>query len=78
MGADLDWDLLLLVGVLFLPLSAVSIVAAWADRRKPWAGGILLGLGGTLIALAQLAHPLGYQPADLPEIFFTTLARYWH
>lgn len=78
MDADLDWDLLLIVGVVFLPLSVVSLVAAWADRRRPWAGLILLAMGLALIGLAHLSHPAGYRPADLPEIFLSTLARYWH
>jgi hypothetical protein len=55
----MDRDLLLLMGVAFLPLALVAFVSAWADRRAPWAGAILLLLGVGMAGFAQLTHPDG-------------------
>lgn len=65
----MDRDLLLLMGLGFLPLAFVAFVAAWADRRAPWAGLILLGLGLGMAGYAQLTHPGGgYDWRQIPAI----------
>ncbi|MCB1406974.1 MAG: hypothetical protein KDK01_12155 [Rhodobacteraceae bacterium] len=74
----MDRDLLLLVGLLFLPLAFVALVSAWADRRRPWAALILLAMGLGLAGWAQLTHPGGgYDWRMLPQIAVETVARYW-
>jgi len=74
----MDRDLLLLVGLIFLPLAFVALVSAWADRRVPWAGLILLFLGLVLAGWAQFTHPGGgYDLRDLPAIGVEAVGRYW-
>lgn len=74
----MDRDLLFLVGLFFLPLAFVALVAAWADRRWPWAALILVGIGGGLAGWAYLTHPGGgYDWQTLPDIAIETVARYW-
>ncbi|MCL4675200.1 MAG: hypothetical protein KJZ59_04050 [Pararhodobacter sp.] len=74
----MDRDLLLLVGLIFLPLAFVALVSAWADRRRPWAALILLALGGGLVGWAHLTHPDGgYDWQALPQIAVETIGRYW-
>ena len=74
----MDRDLLLLVGLVFLPLAFVALVSAWADRRRPWAALILLAIGLGLAGWAHLTHPGGgYDWRTLPHIAAQTVARYW-
>ncbi|MCC6001017.1 MAG: hypothetical protein JJU19_09170 [Pararhodobacter sp.] len=72
----MDRDLILLIGLCFLPLAFVALVSAWADRRRPWAALILGVMGGGMAGWAQFTHPQGgYALEDLPTIALETLAR---
>ena len=71
-----DPDLALVAGLGLVLLSTLSIVAAWADARRPVAGGIVLSVGLCLIVVAVLANPQGYGPSDLPRAVFNVLGRY--
>ena len=74
----LDRDLMFLCGLVFLPLAFVALVAAWADRRAPWAALILAMIGGGLAGWAHLTHPAGgYALETLPALALETLGRYW-
>lgn len=75
----MDYDLFYLIGVGFIPLAFVAFVAAWADRRRPWAAGILLVLAlGLIISMRILNADGAYGLADLPELFMSTARRYWN
>lgn len=72
----MDRDLILLIGLCFLPLAFVALVSAWADRRRPWAAFILGALGGGMAGWAQVTHPQGgYALADLPNVALEAVAR---
>lgn len=72
----MERDLILLAGLLFLPLAFVAFVSAWADRRRPVPGVILLVLGLGMAGGAHLTHPGGgYVWAEVPEIALGLLAR---
>jgi len=72
----MDRDVLLLIGLVFLPLALVALVAAWADRRRPWAGLILLVMGLGMAGWAQLSHPDGgYDWRELPMLAAETVGR---
>lgn len=74
----MDRDMLFLIGVVFLPLAFVALVAAWADRRFPWAALILTLSGLGLSGWAHLTHPgEGYSWHTLPDMAAETVARYW-
>ncbi|KPQ06442.1 MAG: Protein of unknown function (DUF3028) [Rhodobacteraceae bacterium HLUCCA12] len=69
-------DLMLLAGLAFLPLAFVAFVAAWADRRRPVPGLILLILGAGMVGWAHFNHPAGgYDWADVPDLALSVLAR---
>jgi hypothetical protein len=75
----MDRDLLLLLGLVFLPLAFVALVSAWADRRRPWAALLLLVIGGVLVIWAHVTHPSGgYDWQTLPGVVAQTIGRYWH
>jgi len=72
----MERDLILLMGLAFLPLAFVACVSAWADRRRPVPGLILLVLGLGMAGWAHLSHPGGgYQWANVPDIALEMLAR---
>jgi len=72
----MDGDLLLLIGLAFVPLAFVAVVSAWADRRRPWAGLILAAMGLGMAGWAQLTHPTGgYDWREVPMIAAETLGR---
>lgn len=72
----MERDLLLLIGLAFLPLAFLAFVAAWADRRWPWPGLILLAMGGGMAGWAHLTHPEGgYDPGEIPTIALELLGR---
>lgn len=65
----MERDLVLLLGLAFAPLAFVAFVSAWADRRPPTAGAILLVLGLGMVVWAQLSHPAGgYDWRTIPRI----------
>jgi len=72
----MERDLLMLLGLAFLPLAFVAFVSAWADRRRPVPGLILLVLGLGMAGWAHLGHPGGgYRWAELPDLALGLLAR---
>lgn len=73
----MDLDILFLFGLIFLPLAFVAFVAAWADRRPPWAALIMLIIGFVLLAWAHLGHPDGgYTLSEVPDLLFDVMGRY--
>ncbi|MFN3954538.1 MAG: hypothetical protein ACK4LQ_08800 [Pararhodobacter sp.] len=73
----MDLDILLILGLGFVPLAFVAFVAAWADRRRPWAGVILLALALGMMGWAQVNHPGGgYDLRTLPELALEVVARF--
>lgn len=72
----MDRDLLLLLGIGFMPLAFVALVSAWADRRRPWVALILTAMGLGMAGWAQVTHPDGgYDPAELPTLALEVVAR---
>ncbi len=73
----MDRDLVLLIGLVFVPLAFVALMAAWAERRWPIPGLILLAMAGGMIGWAQVTHPGGgYDWREVPVIALTTLSRF--
>jgi len=74
----MDLDLLLLMGLLFIPLGFVAFVSAWADRRRPWAALILFAMAAGLIWWVFTNYPGGgFDWRQIPNIAVETVARYW-
>ena len=72
----MERDLLLLIGLAFLPLAFLAFISAWADRRWPVPGLILLAMALGMAGWAHLTHPEGgYDPAEIPMIALELLGR---
>lgn len=65
MGFELLVVTATVVGILALP----SLVAAWADRRRPRAAAIGIAVSALLFLLAHRAAPDGLRFADIPIAF---------
>jgi len=72
----MDRDLLLLIGLAFVPMAVVALVAAWADRRRPIAFAILLAMAMGMVGYAHFTHPDGgYDWREVPMLAVETLGR---
>ena len=72
----MDTDLALILGIVLAGFSVPSIMSAISDRRPPRAPIILILVAGTLILYAMIAKPGGYSFAQVPDVFFSVLARF--
>jgi len=71
-----DHDLLIVTGLALLGLSAISLLSALVDDRRPVVAGLTLALGTGLAAWGAVGTQHSLNPADLPDLFFTVLGRY--
>jgi hypothetical protein len=72
----MDYDLILVVGLVITGLAIISLFKALVDERPPIAAGIglITGIGMAALALAYGGH--GLNPTNLPDIIFTVIGRY--
>lgn len=68
-------DTSLVSGIMLMILSIPALLAAWADRRVPVIG-LLLVLGGIgLVVYGHTSQPGGYRLRDVPDVFFGVIGR---
>lgn len=72
----MDYDLVLVVGIVVGVLTVPSLFSAFMDGRAPRAGAILALIAGVLIAVAVGQRPGGYAIADIPDAFLRVFDRY--
>jgi hypothetical protein len=75
-GQVMERDLVLLMGLAFVPLAFVALVSAWADRRRPWPALILAAMALGMIGWAQVTHPEGgYVWREVPGLAIEAVGR---
>ncbi|WP_298492998.1 hypothetical protein [uncultured Maritimibacter sp.] len=72
----MPYDLHMAIGITILALSIPAALNAWIDRRLPIVSGVLIVMGGGLMAYAWREKPGGYQWQDLPTSFITVIGHY--
>lgn len=72
----MDTDLALILGLLLGGLSIPSILSAISDSRPPRVSALFLLSGAGLITYAMLQKPGGYRMDQIPDVFFSVLARF--
>jgi len=72
----MDYDLLLIIGLVMLALSILSLFSALIDDRLPLVAGFGMLLGIGLAAWGLIGGDQGLNPAALPRLFFEVLGRY--
>jgi len=71
-----DHDLLLILGLAMLGISLPSLLSALVDERPPYVAGFGITLGTVLAAWGLIGGTRGFNPTNLPHIFFEVLGRY--
>lgn len=73
----MDPDLALVLGLVIAGVSVPAMIAAYSDSRTPRAPALVILIAGGLILYALTTRPGGYRLADVPEVFFGVVARFW-
>lgn len=68
-------DVMLVAGMGLVVLSIPAILSAWADRRAPQIGALLLLGGGGMIAWTLSRKQGGYTWAELPDVFYGVIGQ---
>lgn len=71
-----DPDLMLTLGLILGVLAVPSILSALSDRRAPRASALTILISGSLILGAFLLKPGGYRVEQVPDVFFSVVARF--
>ncbi len=72
----MDQDLALILGLLVAGFGTIGVLSAISDGRGPRASAITILIAGGLIIYALITKPGGYTIAQIPDVFFTVLARF--
>ncbi len=73
---SMDPDLFLTLGLIIGALSIPSILSAMSDRRAPRASALTILIAGGLILGAVMLKPGGYRIEQIPDVFFSSIARF--
>ncbi len=67
-------DIALALGIFFAALAITSMLAAFAESRRPIVGLVLaLGAGGAIWYAIETSEE-GYRLADIPMVFYEAIA----
>ena len=71
----MDPDLALILGLIVAGFAIVGMISAISDGRPPRASALTVLIAGALVVYALMTKPGGYTFAQLPDVFFTVVAR---
>ena len=72
----MDYDLLLVVGLVLMVLTIPSMMSAWNDDRSPRTAAILLFGAAGLVVAALTQSPRPYTIEGIPHVFIEVIGRY--
>ncbi|MCE8508760.1 hypothetical protein KBY22_17795 [Ruegeria pomeroyi] len=72
----MDADLILVISMVVAALSIPAMVSAYSEARRPIAAFVTLIIAGGMAVHAVRTKPGGYSLAEIPEVFFSVLARF--
>ena len=70
----MNYDLVLVVGIVVAALAFPSLLNAFSSGRQPRTAVILIAIGGGLIVLATTQSPSGYSIDSIPQVFVRVVA----
>lgn len=71
----MDTDLIIVSGLAVLMLSIPSAVAAFAERRTPWAALVVVIIGAAILGYGWQNHPEPMTLAEVPHVIIRIIAR---
>lgn len=72
----MDYDLILVIGLVICGFSIASIVSAFAESRAPRIAAIVVLIGGGMVAYVVNQRPGHYTIEGIPELFVEVVGRY--
>lgn len=72
----MDTDLILILGLILGAMSGVGILSAVSDGRGPRASALSILIAGGMVIYALTAKPGGYALQDIPDVFYSVVARF--
>ncbi len=72
----MDYDLLLVIGLVVAVFSVPAVVSALSENRTPRVAAIALIAGGALVAYAASEKPGGYSIDKVPNVVVNVIAKY--
>ncbi len=72
----MDTDLLFVTGLIFVGLALVFLMSAFAERRRPFRGVLVLLMGLALAGTAIYQRPTLYSVQTAPDAFVRVVASY--
>ena len=72
----MDYDLLLVVGLVLIILTIPSVMSAWIDDRAPRTAAILLFAAIVMVITALSQNPRPYTIERIPHVFIEVIGRY--
>ncbi|WP_323006502.1 hypothetical protein [Pseudorhodobacter sp.] len=73
----MDPDLFLVVGMVIGVLAIPSMLSAFSESRSPRAGAVLVLIAGVLVVVAVQNKAGGYTFAEIPQVFYNVIGRYF-
>lgn len=72
----MDFDLILVIGLILAVLAVPSMLSAWVDGRAPRGAAVTILVSGVLIVVALTQSPEPYSVSGLPYVFVELIGRY--
>ncbi len=72
----MDYDLVLVIGLVIGILSVPSMLSAWVDGRAPRGSAVTVLVAGVLLVVALTQNPQRYQFNDIPHVVVEVIGRY--
>lgn len=70
-----DPDIAFALGLVLAVLSVPPMIGAFVEGRAPRVASVVVLVAGGLIVASLSLHPGGYRVDEIPDAFFTGLAR---
>lgn len=72
----MDYELILVIGLVIAAFSVPSMISAYSDSRAPRASALTVLIAGGLVIWALREIPGGVRMEDIPDMFIRVIARY--
>ncbi|MEY4983374.1 MAG: hypothetical protein RIR62_1640 [Pseudomonadota bacterium] len=72
----MDYDLILVIGIVIGVLTVPSMLSAWVDGRAPRGSAVAVLVSGVLVVIALTQNPQRYAFNEMPQVFVEVIGRY--